>query len=43
MTAEEIEKALRMNEIEWQGGYKPYVEYEREKRELERRLEKVND
>ena len=43
MTAEEIEKALRINELEWRHGYKPYVEYERTKRELEHKLDVLCD
>ena len=44
MTAEEIEKELKMLDEHFNWGYMPYVEYERKKRELERRLEKeVND
>ena len=43
MTAENIEKELRILEIQHDHGM-PWVEYERKKRELERRLEKeVND
>ena len=41
MTAEEIELDLRINELEWQHDYKPYVEYERTKRQLEKKLEKI--
>ena len=42
-TAEEIEKALRINELEWRHGDKPYVEYERTKRELEHKLEEMKE
>lgn len=42
---EEVEKALRILEIQfWEGDSMPRAEYERKKRELERRLEKeVNE
>ena len=42
MTAKDIEKDLRILEVQFRrGDHMPYVEYEREKRQLERKLEKV--
>ena len=44
MTAKEIEKDLRILEVQFRrGDHMPYVEYERKKRQLERKLEEVNE
>ena len=44
MTAKDIEKDLRILEVQFRkGDHMPYVEYEREKRQLERKLEEVNE
>jgi len=40
MTAEDIEKDLRILEVQYHHGM-PYVEYERKKRQLENKLEKI--
>lgn len=40
MTAEQIERDLRILEVQWHHGM-PYVEYERKKRQLENKLEKI--
>lgn len=44
MTAEEIEKELRMLEIQyWEGDSMPRFEYDEKKAKLERRLEEINE
>ena len=44
MTAKQIEKDLRILEVQFRrGDHMPYVEYERKKRQLENRLEKVKE
>jgi len=42
MTAEQIEKDLRILEVQYHHGM-PYVEYERKKRQLENKLEGLCD
>ena len=39
MTAKQIEKDLRILEVQFRHGDMPYVEYERKRRQLENKLE----